>query len=118
MPGALRMLELAHREHGRLPWADLFAPAIELAENGFEVSPRLFGLLNGFKRFARGDDFRSYFYDANGEPHPVGYRLKNPAVRRGARDARGAAARSRCTRASSRPPSPPRSATTTCGPGE
>ena len=73
------MLELAHREHGRLPWADLFAPAIELAENGFEVSPRLFGLLNGFKRFARGEDFRSYFYDANGEPHPVGYRLRNPA---------------------------------------
>jgi gamma-glutamyltranspeptidase/glutathione hydrolase len=78
VPGALRMLEMAHREHGRLPWAELFTPAIELAENGFEVSPRLFGLLNGFKRFARGDDFRRYFYDANGEPHPVGYRLKNP----------------------------------------
>ena len=78
VPGALRMLELAHREHGRLPWADLFAPAIELAENGFEISPRLFGLLNGFKRFARGDDFRRYFYDASGEPHPVGHRLKNP----------------------------------------
>jgi gamma-glutamyltranspeptidase / glutathione hydrolase len=78
VPGALRMLESAHRAHGRLPWADLFTPAIELAENGFEVSPRLFGLLNGFKRFARGDDFRSYFYDATGEPHPVGYRLKNP----------------------------------------
>jgi gamma-glutamyltranspeptidase/glutathione hydrolase len=78
VPGALRMLEAAHREHGRLPWADLFAPAIALAENGFEVSPRLFGLLNGFKRFARGDDFRRYFYDVNGEPHPVGYRLENP----------------------------------------
>jgi gamma-glutamyltranspeptidase/glutathione hydrolase len=78
VPGALRMLELAHREHGRLPWAELFAPAIELAEDGFEVSPRLFGLLNGFKRFARGDDFRRYFYDANGEPHPVGHRLANP----------------------------------------
>src|SRR5688572_26697793 len=35
VPGALRMLELAHREHGRLPWADVFAPAIELAEAGF-----------------------------------------------------------------------------------
>jgi gamma-glutamyltranspeptidase / glutathione hydrolase len=78
VPGALRMLELAHREHGRLPWAQLFAPAIELAENGFEVSPRLFGLLNGFKRFARGDDFRRYFYDASGEPRPVGHRLRNP----------------------------------------
>jgi gamma-glutamyltranspeptidase/glutathione hydrolase len=78
VPGALRMLEVAHREHGRLPWAELFAPAIELAENGFAVSPRLFSLLNGFKRFARGDDFRRYFYEANGEPHPVGYVLKNP----------------------------------------
>jgi gamma-glutamyltranspeptidase / glutathione hydrolase len=78
VPGALRMLELAHREHGRLPWSDLFTPAIELAENGFEVSPRLNGLLNGFKRFARGDDFRRYFYDESGEPHPVGYLLKNP----------------------------------------
>ena len=78
VPGVLRMLELAHREHGRLPWADLFAPAIELAESGFEISPRLFGLLNGFKRFARGDDFRRYFYDGSGEPHPVGYLLKNP----------------------------------------
>src|SRR5688572_26310432 len=78
VPGALRMLELAHREHGRLPWADLFAPAIELAEKGFAISPRLFGLLNGFKRFARGDDFRRYFYDASGEPHPVGHLLKNP----------------------------------------
>jgi gamma-glutamyltranspeptidase/glutathione hydrolase len=77
VPGALRMLELAHRDHGRLPWAELFAPAIELAENGFEISPRLFGLLNGFKRFARGDDFRRYFYDASGEPHPIGYLLKN-----------------------------------------
>jgi gamma-glutamyltranspeptidase/glutathione hydrolase len=56
----------------------LFVPAIELAENGFQVSPRLFGLLNGFKRFARGDDFRRYFYDAAGEPRPVGYLLKNP----------------------------------------
>ena len=78
VPGALRMLEAAHREHGRLPWSELFGPAIGLAENGFEVSPRLFGLLNGFKRFARGDDFRRYFYDENGEPRPVGYRLKNP----------------------------------------
>ncbi len=106
VPGALRMLELAHREHGRLPWAELFAPAIELAESGFEVSPRLFGLLNGFKRFARGEDFRRYFYDASGEPHPVGYRLKNPDVRGGVAHARRAAAPSRCTRASSRPRSP------------
>ncbi len=78
VPGAMRMLELAHRDHGRLPWAKVFEPAIEIAERGFEVSPRLFQLLNGFKRFARGEDFRRYFYEENGEPHPIGYVLKNP----------------------------------------
>jgi gamma-glutamyltranspeptidase/glutathione hydrolase len=78
VPGVMRMLELAHRDHGRLPWARLFEPAIELAERGFEVSPRLFQLLNGFKRFARGEDFRRYFYQENGEPRPIGYVLKNP----------------------------------------
>jgi len=78
VPGVLRMLELAHRDHGRLPWRSLFTPAIELAESGFEVSPRLYSLLNGFKRFARGEDFRRHFYDSRGEPHPVGYKLVNP----------------------------------------
>lgn len=77
VPGAMRMLEVAHREHGRLPWADLFAPAIELAEKGFEISPRLYFLLSGFKRFARGEDFLEHYYDAAGEPRPTGYRLIN-----------------------------------------
>ena len=45
VPGLLRMLELAHRDHGRLPWARLFQPAIGLAERGFAVSPRLAGLI-------------------------------------------------------------------------
>jgi gamma-glutamyltranspeptidase/glutathione hydrolase len=41
VPGVLRMLELAHRRHGRLPWHELFDPAIRLAEQGFEASPKL-----------------------------------------------------------------------------
>jgi gamma-glutamyltranspeptidase/glutathione hydrolase len=78
VPGVMKMLAAAHREHGKLPWARLFEPAQRLAEDGFPVSPRLFGLLDGFKRFARGEKFRSHFYDAAGEPWPVGYVLKNP----------------------------------------
>ena len=41
VPGAVRMLEMAHRQHGRLPWAQLLQPAITLAETGFQISPRL-----------------------------------------------------------------------------
>lgn len=77
VPGVMRMLESAHRDHGRLPWADLFEPAIELAERGFEISPRLYFLLDRFKRFARGEDFLAYYYDEDGEPHPTGHRLVN-----------------------------------------
>jgi gamma-glutamyltranspeptidase / glutathione hydrolase len=78
VPGVLRMFELAHREHGKLPWAKLFAPAIELADQGFVVSVRLHALLDGFKRFARAEDFRRYFYEASGEALPSGTKLKNP----------------------------------------
>ena len=41
VPGVVALLAEAHKRHGKLPWARLFAPAIELAENGFPVSERL-----------------------------------------------------------------------------
>ena len=34
-------METLHARYGRLPWGELFAPAIALAEDGFPVSPRL-----------------------------------------------------------------------------
>ena len=77
VPGVMRMLELAHSEHGRLPWADLFEPAIELAENGFEISPRLYFLLDRAKRTARAESFRNYFFDADGNPYETGHLLVN-----------------------------------------
>src|SRR5262249_26926499 len=40
-PGTLRLLERLHARYGRLPWATLFRPAIELAEGGFAVPPYL-----------------------------------------------------------------------------
>ena len=80
VPGTVRMLELAHKEHGKLPWSQLFQPAITLAENGFLVSPRLHTLLAGEKELIRDPVAAAYFYDANGKPWPVGHRLKNPAL--------------------------------------
>jgi gamma-glutamyltranspeptidase/glutathione hydrolase len=62
VPGVLRMLELAHRRHGRLAWDGLFADAIRLAEEGFAVSPRLRMNLER-ERFLRDDAAaRAVFY--------------------------------------------------------
>ena len=78
VPGVLRMLEAAHRKHGRLPWADLFAPAIVLAEQGFAISPRLHRQLDD-DAFLRGDAAAfALFYSADGSARPIGARLRNP----------------------------------------
>jgi gamma-glutamyltranspeptidase/glutathione hydrolase len=53
VPGVLRMLELAHARHGRLPWRELFAPAITAAQQGFPLSPRLHALLERETYLAR-----------------------------------------------------------------
>ena len=78
VPGTVRLLEVAHRRHGRLKWPALFAPAIALAENGFAVSPRLHTLLAGERRLTQSRA-RAYFYTAEGKPLPVGTLLVNPA---------------------------------------
>ena len=78
-PGLLRMLELAHRRHGRLTWSRLFKPAIELAEQGFPVSPRLHAQIAGNRDLFAQLSARDYFYPA-GEPAPIGYVLKNPQL--------------------------------------
>jgi gamma-glutamyltranspeptidase/glutathione hydrolase len=79
-PGVLRMLELAHKEYGRLPWAALFAPAIRLAQDGFAVSPRLHAMLQTERHLKTDPAAASYFYDRDGNPWPVGHVLKNPEL--------------------------------------
>ena len=82
VPGTMALLETAYKSHGRLLWAQLFAPAIKIAEEGFAVSARLNALSadpmsggpNAFDAAAR-----AYFFDADGKPWPVGHVLKNPS---------------------------------------
>jgi len=80
VPGNLRMMALAHRRYGKLPWADLFQPAIKLARDGFKVTPRLYNSLNQFRKTgALSPAARAIFYRADGSPLPVGTTVRNPA---------------------------------------
>ncbi len=81
VPGTVAMLEAAHREHGRLPWARLFHPAIRLAEDGFPVSERLAREIAFDTLLLRRDaNAARYFFTEQGLPLPAGHRLRNPAL--------------------------------------
>lgn len=82
VPGVVAAMEMAHSRHGRLPWAELFTPAIRLARDGFVVSPRLNLLLAEKGTVAFAPAARRYFFDATGAPWPVGHRLANPEFAR------------------------------------
>ncbi len=80
VPGAVALYESAHEQHGRLPWAEVFAPAIRLATDGFEVSPRLADYLPMMaqrSQLAKNPATAAYFYPG-GEPLQAGHLLKNP----------------------------------------
>ena len=80
VPGTVQMLEDAHRQHGKLTWATLLAPAIELAEQGFKVSERLHSLLVSDVYLHKDPVAAAYFYDTASQPWPVGHVLKNPEL--------------------------------------
>jgi gamma-glutamyltranspeptidase/glutathione hydrolase len=81
VPGNIRMMAMAHHEHGKLAWAALFQPAIKLARDGFKISPRLYNSLSKYPATgALSAEARSIFYQADGQPKPVGTLVKNPAL--------------------------------------
>ena len=80
VPGVVRLLELMHQQHGKLPWEKVFAPALAIADNGFAISPRLFELLAGDSAFRENPTARAYYYQADGKPKAVGTILKNPEM--------------------------------------
>jgi gamma-glutamyltranspeptidase/glutathione hydrolase len=79
-PGLVRLMELAHARHGRLPWAALFEPAIRVAEQGFAISPRLAQLI-ARDPLLRGDaGARALFFRGDGTPRQAGEMLRNPEL--------------------------------------
>ncbi|MGE4242592.1 gamma-glutamyltransferase family protein [Ramlibacter sp.] len=80
VPGAVRMLELAHRDHGKLPWPALFEPAIRLAKDGFPLGARLRTLLAAEQHLRKDGDAAAYFLQPDGTPRAVGSTLRNPEL--------------------------------------
>jgi gamma-glutamyltranspeptidase/glutathione hydrolase len=80
VPGAVAMLELAHKKYGKLPWAVLFQPAIKLAEKGFPVSRKMAVELRQFPQMAQMPDIKRYLYHPDGTPMAEGETLKNPEL--------------------------------------
>jgi gamma-glutamyltranspeptidase/glutathione hydrolase len=81
VPGTVAGLYQAHQKYGKLPWKDLVAPAIKLAEDGFPMS---FGLYRVATRISDADDswdiMKNYFRGSNGEVVPPGELWKQPAL--------------------------------------
>jgi gamma-glutamyltranspeptidase/glutathione hydrolase len=79
VPGAIAMLYLAHKDHGKLAWSSLFGDTEQLAEQGFVVGPRLVGELQYPVAQNKAPDVLAYFMGPDGGPLKAGQRLKNPA---------------------------------------
>lgn len=82
VPGAIALYKAAHDVYGQMDWSSNFDAAINLAETGFEISPRLAGVLadQRIRQFTRLDDHpisAAYFYP-DGEPLPEGFVRDNP----------------------------------------
>lgn len=79
-PGVLRMLELAHKEQGKLPWKTLFEPAIKVASEGFPLSPRVRKTIAFAPYISESPEARALFFTEDGKIKPVGSLIKNPKL--------------------------------------
>jgi gamma-glutamyltranspeptidase / glutathione hydrolase len=78
VPGVLRALQRLHTKYGKLPWPDLFEPAIDLAVDGFPLSPYLARSLTAAA--ATGFVPPAWLRDDNGHPLAPGTKVQNPLL--------------------------------------
>ncbi len=81
VPGNIALAAKAHSAHGRLPWAQVFAPAMRLARGGFVMTPRLHEMLaDDTQTAAFSAEGRALYFGADGKPLAAGTLIKNPAL--------------------------------------
>jgi len=79
-PGAVRMLDIAYKDHGKLPWKDLFSYGITLASDGFSIGGRMAAAIASSDASLKRDaEATAYFFNTDGTPKALGTKLKNPA---------------------------------------
>jgi gamma-glutamyltranspeptidase / glutathione hydrolase len=79
VPGTVAGLHMAHRRLGRLPWADVVAPAIALARDGIPLTPdEAFVFTWGRERLGTSDAARAAYYKPDGTPYRAGELLRQP----------------------------------------
>jgi len=79
-PGVLRLLELAHHDHGRLAWSDLFSPAIRLANDGFPIGGLLgFAIETSTSQLLADPEAAATYYNPDGTARQLGSTLRVPA---------------------------------------
>jgi gamma-glutamyltranspeptidase/glutathione hydrolase len=80
VPGILRMLIDVHQQHGKTAWRELFTPAVTLADDGFDISPRLAAAIADSADQLKPDpEAAAYFLNPDGSPKAADTRLTNPA---------------------------------------
>lgn len=87
-PGLLRMLSKAHADHGSMPWADLFDPAIAWAKEGWLMRPhvytvftqneRKYGRMNYGDKLGLTPDGRRIYLNEDGSYKTLGSTIRNP----------------------------------------
>ncbi|MBM3579619.1 MAG: gamma-glutamyltransferase family protein [Alphaproteobacteria bacterium] len=75
-PGALKALYAAHRKYGKLPWHELFTPAIKISEDGFLLDEKIHVVLRQVPYLKRFEGMKIYF-DEKSEPKKIGSVIKN-----------------------------------------
>ena len=78
VPGVMRMLDMAHKEHGKLPWSQLFDQGIKLSTDGFLIPGRLgAAIASNASNLALDANAMATYFHADGTPRKTGESMTN-----------------------------------------
>ena len=77
-PGVPKLMEDVHKRYGKLPWASLFDYPVKLAEEGFQVSPRMAESIKQNQQYLSRYPATAAYFLPGGQPLAAGTVLKNP----------------------------------------